>query len=73
MQVPVPFLEHARFGCVIRKAKPAPVKARGSRDQVLRPGQTPQGKGGEAGGGQGDYQFVLELKSRTFSTGCGKS
>jgi uncharacterized sporulation protein YeaH/YhbH (DUF444 family) len=62
--VPVRLAEHARFRLRDADSETGAGQGAGEPGQVLRPGQPQQGdeKGGEAGSGQGDLQFVLELK-----------
>ena len=62
--VPVRLAEHARFRLRDPESETGAGQGAGEPGQVLRPGQPQQGeeKGGEAGSGQGDLQFVLELK-----------
>lgn len=63
--VPVRLAEHARFRLRDPETETGAGQGAGEPGQVLRPGQPQQGQnqgGGEAGSGQGDLQFVLELK-----------
>jgi len=62
--VPVRLAEHARFRLRDAESDTGAGQGAGEPGQVLRPGQPQQGdeKGGEAGSGEGDLQFVLELK-----------
>ncbi|MGZ8196832.1 MAG: DUF444 family protein [Burkholderiales bacterium] len=62
--VPVRLAEHARFRLRDPESETGAGQGAGEPGQVLRPGQPQQGQdqGGEAGSGQGDLQFVLELK-----------
>ena len=62
--VPVRLAEHARFRLRDPESETGAGQGAGEPGQVLRPGQPQQGdeKGSEAGSGQGDLQFVLELK-----------
>jgi hypothetical protein len=62
--VPVRLAEHARFRLRDPESQTGAGQGAGEPGQVLRPGQPQQGdeKGSEAGSGQGDLQFVLELK-----------
>src|SRR5687767_3279950 len=56
--------EHARFRLRDPESETGAGQGAGDPGQVLRPGQPQPGddKGSEAGSGQGDLQFVLELK-----------
>ena len=62
--VPVRLAEHARFRLRDPESETGAGQGAGEPGQVLRPGQPQQGdeKGSEAGSGNGDLQFVLELK-----------
>lgn len=62
--VPVRLAEHSRFRLRDPESESGAGQGAGAPGQVLRPGQPQQGdkKGSEAGSGQGDLQFVLELK-----------
>ena len=62
--VPVRLAEHARFRLRDPESETGAGQGAGDPGQVLRPGQPQPGddKGSEAGSGQGDLQFVLELK-----------
>src|SRR5918997_2342907 len=62
--VPVRLAEHARFRLRDPESQTGAGQGAGEPGQILRPGQPQQGddKGSEAGSGQGDLQFVLELK-----------
>ncbi len=63
--VPVRLAEHARFRLRDPESETGAGQGAGEPGQVLKPGQPPQGdqaSGSEAGSGQGDLQFVLELK-----------
>ena len=62
--VPVRLAEHARFRLRDAESETGAGQGAGEPGQVLRPGQPQQGdaQGSEAGSGQGDLQFVLELK-----------
>ena len=63
--VPVRLAEHARFRLRDPESETGAGQGDGEPGQVLRPGQPQQGEdrgGNEAGSGQGDLQFVLELK-----------
>lgn len=63
--VPVRLAEHARFRLRDPDTETGAGQGAGEPGQVLKPGQPQQGdptSGNEAGGGQGDLQFVLELK-----------
>src|SRR5688572_11502231 len=63
--VPVRLAEHARFRLRDPESETGAGQGAGEPGQVLRPGQPQQGQdkgGNEAGSGQGDLQFVLELK-----------
>ena len=62
--VPVKLAEHARFRLRDPDSETGVGQGAGEAGQVLKPGQPQQGEqqGGEAGSGQGDLQFVLELK-----------
>ena len=63
--VPVRLAEHARFRLRDAESETGAGQGAGETGQVLRPGQPQQGDekaGNEAGSGQGDLQFVLELK-----------
>ena len=63
--VPVRLAEHARFRLRDAESETGAGQGAGEPGQILRPGQPQQGDekaGNEAGSGQGDLQFVLELK-----------
>jgi uncharacterized sporulation protein YeaH/YhbH (DUF444 family) len=63
--VPVRLAEHARFRLRDPESETGAGQGAGEPGQVLRPGQPQQGQdqgGNQAGSGQGDLQFVLELK-----------
>src|SRR5918997_3493349 len=63
--VPVRLAEHARFRLRDPESETGAGQGAGEPGQILRPGQPQQGQekgGSEAGSGQGDLQFVLELK-----------
>jgi uncharacterized protein len=63
--VPVRLAEHARFRLRDAESETGAGQGAGEPGQILRPGQPQQGEekaGSEAGSGQGDLQFVLELK-----------
>ena len=62
--VPVRLAEHARFRLRDAESETGAGQGAGEPGQVLKPGQPQQGdqSGSEAGSGQGDLQFVLELK-----------
>ncbi|MES2564707.1 MAG: DUF444 family protein [Pseudomonadota bacterium] len=63
--VPVRLAEHARFRLRDADNQSGAGQGAGETGQVLKPGQPQQGdqsSGNEAGSGQGDLQFVLELK-----------
>jgi uncharacterized sporulation protein YeaH/YhbH (DUF444 family) len=63
--VPVRLAEHARFRLRDAENQSGAGQGAGETGQVLKPGQPQQGdqaSGSEAGSGQGDLQFVLELK-----------
>src|SRR6185503_3942527 len=63
--VPVRLAEHSRFRLRDPESETGAGQGTGEPGQVLRPGQPQQGQekgGSEAGSGQGDLQFVLELK-----------
>jgi uncharacterized sporulation protein YeaH/YhbH (DUF444 family) len=63
--VPVRLAEHARFRLRDPDSETGAGQGAGEPGQVLKPGQPQQGdqaSGNEAGSGQGDLQFVLELK-----------
>jgi uncharacterized sporulation protein YeaH/YhbH (DUF444 family) len=63
--VPVRLAEHARFRLRDPESETGAGQGAGEPGQVLKPGQPQQGEqtsGNEAGSGQGDLQFVLELK-----------
>jgi uncharacterized protein len=62
--VPVRLAEHARFRLRDTDSETGAGQGAGQEGQVLRPGQPQPGddRGSEAGSGQGDMQFVLELK-----------
>jgi uncharacterized sporulation protein YeaH/YhbH (DUF444 family) len=62
--VPVRLAEHARFRLRDAESETGAGQGAGEPGQVLKPGQPQQGDqaGSEAGSGQGDLQFVLELK-----------
>ena len=62
--VPVRLAEHARFRLRDPDSQTGAGQGAGEPGQVLRPGQPQPGdeQGSEAGSGQGDLQFVLELK-----------
>lgn len=63
--VPVRLAEHARFRLRDADSETGAGQGAGEPGQVLKPGQPQQGdqaSGSEAGSGQGDLQFVLELK-----------
>jgi uncharacterized sporulation protein YeaH/YhbH (DUF444 family) len=63
--VPVKLAEHARFRLRDPESETGAGQGAGEPGQVLRPGQPQQGQdqgGNQAGSGQGDLQFVLELK-----------
>lgn len=62
--VPVRLAEHARFRLRDPESQTGAGQGAGEPGQVLRPGQPQPGdeQGSEAGSGQGDLQFVLELK-----------
>ena len=62
--VPVRLAEHARFRLRDAESETGAGQGAGEPGQVLRPAQPQQGDaaGSEAGSGQGDLQFVLELK-----------
>lgn len=62
--VPVRLAEHARFRLRDPESQTGAGQGAGEPGQVLRPGQSQSGEeqGSEAGSGQGDLQFVLELK-----------
>src|SRR5437870_1144652 len=62
--VPVRLAEHARFRLRDADSETGAGQGAGEPGQVLRPAQPQQGDnaGNEAGSGQGDLQFVLELK-----------
>jgi uncharacterized protein len=63
--VPVRLAEHARFRLRDAENQSGAGQGAGETGQVLQPGQPQKGdqsSGSEAGSGQGDLQFVLELK-----------
>ena len=63
--VPVRLAEHARFRLRDAENETGAGQGAGETGQILRPGQPQQGDekaGNDAGSGQGDLQFVLELK-----------
>jgi uncharacterized sporulation protein YeaH/YhbH (DUF444 family) len=62
--VPVRLAEHARFRLRDPESQTGAGQGAGEPGQVLRPGQPQPGdqQGSDAGSGQGDLQFVLELK-----------
>ncbi len=62
--VPVRLAEHARFRLRDPESETGAGQGAGEPGQTLRPGQPQQGKdqGGKAGSGEGELQFVLELK-----------
>ena len=62
--VPVRLAEHARFRLRDPENQTGAGQGAGEPGQILRPGQPQPGneQGSDAGSGQGDLQFVLELK-----------
>ena len=63
--VPVRLAEHSRFRLRDADSETGAGQGAGQPGQILRPGQPQQGDdraGGQAGSGQGDLQFVVELK-----------
>ena len=64
VMVPVRLAEHARFRLRDPESQTGAGQGAGEPGQILRPGQPQPGdeQGSEAGSGQGDLQFVLELK-----------
>ena len=62
--VPVKLSEHARFRLREPDSQNGAGQGSGEPGQVLRPGQPQPGQdqGGQAGSGEGELQFVLELK-----------
>ncbi len=66
VQVPVKLLEHARFRLTDPEVESGAGQGQGDPGQILRPGRDAQpGHGqdtGEGGGGQGEFQLVMEFK-----------
>jgi uncharacterized sporulation protein YeaH/YhbH (DUF444 family) len=60
--VPVRLLEHARLRLAEAAEQQGAGQGRGEPGEVLRPAQQDVERGGEAGTGQGEIRFVVELK-----------
>jgi len=60
--VPVKFLEHARFRLLEPDAQTGAGQGKGAPGDVLRPAREEGTERGEAGTGEGEIRFVVELK-----------
>ncbi len=60
--VPVKFLEHARFRLLDADTQTGAGQGKGQPGDVLRPGREPGDERGQAGTGDGESRFVVELK-----------
>lgn len=60
--VPVKFLEHARFRLLEPDAQTGAGQGKGQPGDVLRPGHAEGDERGQAGTGDGEIRFVVELK-----------
>lgn len=60
--VPVKFLEHARFRLLDADTQTGAGQGKGQPGDVLRPGREPGDERGQAGTGDGEIRFVVELK-----------
>ncbi|HSA88676.1 MAG TPA: DUF444 family protein [Burkholderiales bacterium] len=60
--VPVKFLEHARFRLLEPDAQSGAGQGKGQPGDVLRPGRAEGDERGQAGTGEGEIRFVVELK-----------